>query len=156
MSRSFTRRAEVHMSTKPNPVPAGYQSVIPYFAVPEPGAVLEFITAAFAAEPGLTMRSPDGAIQHAEARIGDCVLMMGRSASGRSNMTYMYVPDVDAVYRRAMAAPGAAKSLREPTDEWYGDRSAGVEDSQGNQWWLATHIEDLSPEELAERAKRAR
>lgn len=144
------------MSSKPKPVPEGYQSVIPYFAIAEPGALLEFLAAAFGAEPGLAMRNPDGTLQHAEARIGNCVLMMGRSASGRPNTTYMYVPDVDAVYRRAMAAPGAARSLREPTDEWYGDRSAGVEDSQGNQWWLATHIEDLSPEDLAARARSAR
>lgn len=144
------------MSTKPNPIPAGYQSVIPYFAVSEPGALLGFIVAAFGAEPGLTMRSPDGEIQHAEARIGNCVVMVGRCTAGRPNTTYMYVPDVDAVYRRAMAAPGAAKSLREPTDEWYGDRSAGVEDSLGNQWWLATHVEDVSPEELQARAKQSR
>lgn len=144
------------MSTKPKPVPAGYQSVIPYFAVAEPGALLEFVVAAFGAAPGLTMRSPDGAVQHAEAKIGDSTLMMGRSTSSRPNTLYMYVPDVDAVYRRAMAAPGAAKSLREPTDEWYGDRSAGIEDSQGNQWWLASHIEDLSPEELEARARKSR
>jgi PhnB protein len=142
--------------SRPKPVPEGYQAVIPYFAVTEPGALLEFIVAAFGAEPGLTMRSPDGIVQHAEAKIGDCVLMMGRAPSSRPNTIYMYVPDVDAVYRRALGAPGAAKSLREPTDEWYGDRSAGIEDSQGNQWWLASHIEDLSPEELAARAKKAR
>jgi uncharacterized glyoxalase superfamily protein PhnB len=144
------------MDSKPKSVPEGYQSVIPYFAVPAPGMLLEFLKAAFGAEPGLTLRSPDGAIQHAEARIGNCVLMMGRSPASRPNTTYMYVPDVDAVYRRAMTAPGAAKSLREPTDEWYGDRSAGIEDSQGNQWWLASHIEDLSTAELEARARQAR
>lgn len=144
------------MSTKPKPVPAGYQSVIPYFAVSEPGALLEFVAAAFGAATGLVMRSPDGTVQHAEAKIGDCTLMMGRSTSSRPNTLYMYVADVDAVYRRAMSAPGAAKSLREPTDEWYGDRSAGIEDSQGNQWWLASHIEDLSPEELEARARKSR
>ena len=144
------------MNSKPNPVPEGYQSVIPYFAVAEPGALLDFLVAAFGAEPGLALRGPDGALQHAEAKIGNCVLMMGRSPSPRPNTTYMYVPDVDAVYRRAVAAPGAARSLRQPTDEWYGDRSAGLEDSQGNQWWLASHIEDLSPEELAARARTAR
>ena len=144
------------MNSKPKPVPEGYQSVIPYFAVAEPAALLEFIVAAFGAEPGLAMRSPDGTLQHAEAKIGNCVVMMGRSPATRPNTSYMYVPDVDAVYRRAMAAPGAAKSLREPTNEWYGDRSAGVEDSQGNQWWLASHLEDLSPEELAARAAKAR
>lgn len=144
------------MSTQPRPVPAGYQSVIPYFAISEPGALLEFVVAAFGAAPGLVMRGPDGTVQHAEAKIGDCTLMMGRSTPGRPNTLYMYVPDVDAVYRRAMSAPGASKSLREPTDEWYGDRSAGIEDSQGNQWWLASHIEDLSPEELEARARKSR
>ncbi|HTW38392.1 MAG TPA: hypothetical protein VMD49_07480 [Steroidobacteraceae bacterium] len=144
------------MKTNVKPVPEGYQSVIPYFAVAEPKVLLEFIEAAFGAAVTLTMRQPDGTLQHAEARLGDCTLMMGRSPSSRPNTLYMYVADVDAVYRRAMAAPGAAKSLREPTNEWYGDRSAGVEDSQGNQWWLASHIEDLSPEELESRALRAR
>jgi len=138
------------------PVPDGYQSVIPYFAVADPAALLEFVKAAFGAEVTLTMRAPDGTIQHAEARIRDSTLMLGRSPNSRPNTLYMYVPDVDAVYRRAMAAPGAAKSMREPSDEWYGDRSAGVEDSQGNQWWFATHIEDLSEEELQSRAQRAR
>ncbi len=144
------------MKSGVKPVPGEYQSLIPYFAVSNPAALLEFIQAAFGAEPGLTMRGPDGAVHHAEARIGNCVLMMGRSPSSRPNTLYMYVPDVDAVYRRAMAVPGAARSLREPTDEWYGDRSAGVEDSQGNQWWLATHIEDLSSEELQRRTAEAK
>lgn len=144
------------MKASVQPVPKGYQSVIPYFAVADPRALLEFLEAAFGAEVTLTMRQPDGTIQHAEARIGDCTLMMGRSPSSRPNTLYMYVPDVDAVYRRAIAAPGAAKSLREPTNEWYGDRSAGVEDSQGNQWWLASHIEDLSAEELESRARKGR
>jgi PhnB protein len=140
------------MKSSVKAVPSEYQSLIPYFAVSSPSALIEFVQGAFGAEPGLSMRGPDGSIQHAEARIGNCVLMMGRSASSRPNTIYMYVPDVDAVYRRAMGAPGAARSLREPTDEWYGDRSAGVEDSLGNQWWFATHIEDLSSEELQRRA----
>jgi PhnB protein len=140
------------MKATVNSVPAGYQSLIPYFAVPDAAALLEFVKTAFGAEPGHTMRGPDGLIRHAEAKIGDCVLMMGASPTSRPNTLYMYVPDVDAAYRRAMAASGAAKSLREPTNEWYGDRSAGVQDSQGNQWWLATHIEDISPEQLEKRA----
>ena len=136
-------------------VPKGYQSLIPYFAVADAAAFLEFAKAAFGAEPTLMMRRPDGAIQHAEARIGDCALMIGASSTTRPNTIYMYVPDVDAAYRRAMTAPGAAQSLREPTDEWYGDRSAGIQDSQGNQWWLATHIEDVPPDEMEQRAARA-
>lgn len=142
------------MKPAPRAVPDGYQTLIPYFAVADAAGLLEFVRSAFGAVPGETIRGSDGVIRHAEARIGNCVLMIGQSAASRPNTTYMYVPDVDAAYRRAMAAPGAGKSLREPTDEWYGDRSAGLEDSQGNQWWLATHIEDLTPEEMARRAAR--
>ena len=138
-----------------SPVPA-YQALIPYFAVPDAGALLDFVEHAFGAVRTEVMRAPDGAIRHAEARIRDCVLMVGQTPSGRTNTLYMYVPNVDETYSRAMASPGAARSLREPTDEWYGDRSAGVEDSQGNQWWLATHIEELSSEELQQRALKAR
>lgn len=140
------------MTPKVQPVPAAYQALIPYFAVTDASGFLAFAQAAFGAEPGLTTRAPSGAILHAEARIGDCVLMIGQSAASRPNTTYMYVTDVDATYRRAMQAAGAQKSLREPTTEWYGDRSAGLEDAWGNQWWLATHVEDLSPEELERRA----
>jgi len=140
------------MTSKVQPVPAGYQALIPYFAVADASGLLEFVKAAFGAVPGETVRGPDGAIRHAEARIRDCVLMIGQSAASRPNTTYMYVPDVDASYRRAMSAPGAGKSLREPTTEYYGDRSAGMEDAWGNQWWLATHVEDLSSEELERRA----
>ncbi len=137
-------------------VPAAYQTLIPYFAVSDAAALLDFVRAAFGAVQGETIRGPEGAIRHAEARIGDCVLMVGQSATSRPNTTYMYVPDVDAAYRRALSAPGTAKSLRAPTDEWYGDRSSGLEDAWGNQWWLATHIEDISPNDLERRAAAAR
>jgi len=139
------------VTSKVQPVPAGYQTLIPYFAVADAAGLLGFVKAAFDAAPGEMMRGPGGAIRHAEARIGNCVLMIGQSSLSRPNTTYMYVPDVDAAYRRAMSAPGAARSLREPASEWYGDRSAGLEDAWGNQWWLATHIEDVSSEELERR-----
>jgi uncharacterized glyoxalase superfamily protein PhnB len=144
------------MTSNVQPVPAGYQALIPYFAVVDAAGLLEFVRAAFDAVPGEIMRGPDGAIRHAEARIRDCVLMIGQSAASRPNTTYMYVPDVDAIYRRAMSAPGAAKSLREPTTEYYGDRSAGLQDAWGNQWWLATHVEDVSTAELQRRAAAAK
>jgi uncharacterized glyoxalase superfamily protein PhnB len=137
------------------PVPDGYQALIPYFAVRDANALLEFVKQAFGGQEGLKMAGPDGVVRHAEVRVRDCILMIGQSRQARPNTLYLYVPDVDAAYLRAMAAPGAARSLREPTDEWYGDRSAGVEDSQGNQWWLATHVEDLSAEELERRAAQA-
>lgn len=140
------------MTSKIQPVPDGYQSLIPYFAVTDASGFLAFVQAAFGAEPGVTTRAPNGTILHAEARIRGCVLMIGQSSASRPNTTYLYVTDVDATYRRAIEAVGAAKSLREPTNEWYGDRSAGLTDAWGNQWWLATHVEDMSSEELERRA----
>jgi len=140
------------MKTAVKRVPDGYQALIPYFAVADAAALLQFVKAAFGAEEISRMAGPDGVIRHAEARIRDSVLMLGQTPNPRSNMIYMYVEDVDATYRRAMSAPGVGKSIREPTDEWYGDRSAAVQDAQGNQWWFATHIEDVTPEEMARRA----
>ena len=82
------------------------------------------------------------------------MVMMGQARDEwkpRPGTLYLYVPDVDATYQRALAAGGT--SLREPSTQVYGDRSGGVEDPLGNQWWIATHVEDLSPEEIERRAK---
>ncbi len=82
--------------------------------------------------------------------------MMGRVRGDMKpmpGMIYLYVPDVDSLYRAALAAGG--KSVREPADQFYGDRTAGVEDPCGNQWYIATHIEDVSPDELIRRAAQA-
>src|SRR6476646_10048055 len=87
----------------------GYQSLIPYFSVPDVDALLAFVKAAFGAEERSVIRGADGGLFHAEARIGDCALMAGKSPTAHPNSLYMYVPDVDALYKRAMAAPGAAK-----------------------------------------------
>jgi uncharacterized glyoxalase superfamily protein PhnB len=144
----------MHKTVKP--VPDGYQALIPYFEVSDATALLEFVKKAFGGAEAFKMAGPDGVVQHAEVRIRDSVMMIGQSPKARPSTIYMYVPDVDAAYKRAMSAPGAAKSLRQPTDEWYGDRSAGVEDTQGNHWWLATHVEDVSPEEMEKRAAKAK
>ena len=99
------------------------------------------------------MPGPGGAIMHAEMRIGDTMVMLSDATPENPPMPIMihlYVEDADRVYKRALAA--GASSLREPADQFYGDRSAGVKDAFGNQWWLATHIEDVSPQELQKRA----
>jgi PhnB protein len=91
---------------------------------------------------------------HAEVRIGDSVVMMGEPADESSlmpGMIHLYVDDVDTTYQRALQA--GATSLREPEDQFYGDRSAGVRDAFGNVWWIATHKEDVSPEEMKRRAQ---
>jgi uncharacterized glyoxalase superfamily protein PhnB len=109
------------------------------------------------AEEMFRMDSPTG-VGHAELRVGDSVVMLADaqgSATGKvaPAMLHIYVEDVDATYRRALAA--GATSLREPADQFYGDRSGGVEDGFGNQWWFATHIEDVPPDEMERRAAEA-
>jgi len=137
-----------------NPIPDGFHSVTPYITVPGLAKTIEFLKQAFGAEVKEIMERPGGVIGHAEVKIGDSPIMMGEPDPNgpyapRPCNLYLYVPDVDAVYARAIAAGG--KSLREPTDEFYGDRGAGVEDPSGNYWWLGTHIEDVSPEEIKKR-----
>jgi PhnB protein len=141
------------MARAVNPVPDGYHTVTPYFTVANAGKLLEFLKQAFDAEQTFKMVGPDGSIRHAEARIGDSMVMVGQAADQgklRPNAIYLYVADVDATYKKALAA--GARSTQEPTTHFYGDRSAGVEDSQGNTWWIATHVEDVSQEEMEKRA----
>jgi uncharacterized glyoxalase superfamily protein PhnB len=116
--------------------------------------VIEFLQKAFDAKQTHPATSrPDGTIMHAEVKIGDSHVMMGEPMGDTAPIPgslYLYVEDVDATYRRAMSAGGI--SLMEPADQFYGDRNAGVKDQAGNTWWIGTHIEDVSPEELAKRA----
>ena len=134
------------------PIPEGYHSVTPYLVVPGVARLIDFLKQAFGAVEKHRVPGPDGRVMHAEVIVGDSPVMMGEpSAQARAMpaMLHMYVEDVDASYARALAA--GAKSVRPPTDEFYGDRMAGVEDPTGNQWWMATHQEDLSPDEMKRR-----
>lgn len=134
------------------PIPEGYHTVTPYLIVPDVEGQIAFLKEAFDAEERSISRDGEGHIMHAEVKIGDSVLMMGESNDNlppMPAMLHLYLEDVDAAYERAVAA-GAA-SLREPTDEFYGDRAGGVQDAYGNQWWLATHVEDVSEEEMVRR-----
>jgi PhnB protein len=124
--------------------------------LPGVGKVIEFVKQAFAATEVYVSRRPDGTVMHAQVKIGDSVIMMGEPQGGGKNfpaMLMLYVENVDAVYQRAIQAD--AKSLREPDNQFYGDRSGLVEDALGNQWWIATHVEDVSPEELDRRMQGA-
>jgi PhnB protein len=135
------------------PIPEGYHSVTPYLVVPKVPQLIAFLQQAFEAKELHCMVRPDGTVMHAEVRIGDSVVMMGEPTGEFQPMPgtiHLYVHDTDAVYKRALAA--GATSLREPADQFYGDRSAGVEDLVGNHWWIATHKEDVSHDELARRA----
>jgi uncharacterized glyoxalase superfamily protein PhnB len=134
------------------PIPEGYRTVTPYLVVDRAADVLEFVKQAFEAEEKFRMEQPDGSIGHAEVVIGDSVVMVG--SAGPENpampaMIHLYVEDCDATYERALAAGGTSE--REPTDQFYGDRSGGVRDPGGNLWWVATHVEDVPEDEMAKR-----
>lgn len=138
------------------PVPDGYHTVTPYLTVDDAALQIDFLKSAFNARVKYEMKDDKGNIRHAEVIIGDSVLMIGQTRDEwkpRPMTFYLYVPDVDALYKTALAA--GAKSLQEVTTQFYGDRSGGVEDPQGNYWWIATHVEDVSPEEMDRRMKAA-
>ena len=134
------------------PIPEGFHTVTPYLIVPDVALLIDFLKQAFNAEAVFRSSLPDGSVSHAEIRIGSSMVMLGQSRGEWKplpTMLYLYVEDVDAWYRRAVNA--GASSVKEPTNEFYGDRVAGVQDPAGNQWWMATHVEDVSPEEMARR-----
>jgi len=148
------------MTKSVKPIPDGYHSVTPYLVVPGVAKLIEFLKEVFQAKEIERFAAPDGTIMHAEVRIGDSVVMMGEPPRNGQPWqkpmpatVHVYVNDVDAAYQRAIQL--GAISLREPADQFYGDRSGGVQDASGNQWWISTHIEDVSPEELRKRAQAA-
>jgi PhnB protein len=134
------------------PIPEGYHTITPYLLVKDVRPLIEFLKKAFDAKEVHASALPDGTITHADVLIGDSHLMMG-SARGEwqplPGMVYLYVPDTDAVYKQALAA--GATTIMAPADQFYGDRNAGVKDPFGNLWWIATHVEDVPPDELARR-----
>jgi PhnB protein len=137
-------------------IPAGYHTVTPYLAVSDAQGLIDFMIKVFDAKEREIIRKPDGRINHAEVQIGDSIIMLGSTSSTYGTATatlYVYVDDADARYRRALDA--GATSISEPANQFYGDRHAGVKDSNGISWWIATHFEDVSPDELARRAKAA-
>ena len=134
------------------PIPDGYQSVIPYLIVPEPARLIDFLARAFGAVEKERFADESGAVRHAEVKIGDSPIMMGGARGdwpAMPCMNYVYVEDTDAAYARALEA--GATSVMPPADQYYGDRNAGVKDFAGNLWWIATHVEDISPEEMKRR-----
>jgi uncharacterized glyoxalase superfamily protein PhnB len=139
-----------------NPIPEGFHTVVPYLTVDDAGGMLKFIEQAFDGKVTYCMKSDDGAVRHAEAKIGDSMVMVGQARDdwkSKSVNLCLYVPDCDAVYKKALTA--GAKVVREMATQFYGDRTGGVEDPQGNTWWISTHVEDVSPEEMERRMKVA-
>ena len=137
------------------PMPEGFHAVTPYITVKGAAKTIEFLKQAFGArlehEP---IKRPDGSIMHATLRIADSNVMLAEEsehAKAAPATLYLYVPNVDAVYQLALKAGG--KSVMEPSNMFYGDRSGGVKDPSGNSWFVATHIEEVGTQELQKRAE---
>jgi PhnB protein len=146
------------------PVPEGYPQVTPYLCVEGAGAAIEFYGRVLGTTERMRMETPEGTVSHAELQLGGSLIMLAdefpefgvRSpkAFGGSPVTMsVYVEDVDAVFERALQA--GAKVLRPLEDQFYGDRVGQFEDPFGHRWSVATHVEDVSPEEMARRAAEA-
>ncbi len=146
------------------PIPEGYNTVSPYLAVDDAAKAIEYYTKAFGAEETVRMNGPDGKIGHAELKIGDSHIMLSDpfpqsstkpppELGGTSASIFMYVEDVDAVVQKAVDQ-GATVTM-EVEDQFWGDRFGSITDPFGHNWSIATHVEDLSPEEIEERGKAA-
>ena len=146
----------------PQPVPEGYSTLQPYLAVDDASAAIDFYQRAFGAKERGRQAGPGGSIMHAELEIGDSVIMLSdpfpqastkppKELGGTSVSIMTYVDDTDAAYKQAIDA--GATSLMEPDDMFWGDRLSSVQDPFGHSWTIATHIEDVSSEEMQRRAE---
>jgi PhnB protein len=146
------------------PIPEGYSTISPYLAVDDAAEAIEYYKKAFGAEETERMEAPGGKIGHAELKIGDSHLLLSdpfpqasttppKELGGTSASIFMYVEDVDAVVQKAVDA-GATVTM-EVEDQFWGDRFGSITDPFGHNWSIATHIEDLTPEEIEERGKAA-
>jgi PhnB protein len=150
------------MATKP--IPEGYNTVTPYLTVEDAAQAIEYYKKAFGAKERVRMDAPGGKVGHAELEIGDSLVMLSdpfpqattrppKELGGTSANVFLFVEDVDAVVKQAVDA-GATITM-EVGDQFWGDRMGTVTDPFGHVWSIATHIEDLTPEEIAERGKAA-
>ena len=144
------------------PIPDGYRSVTPYLVIRGAEQAMEFYSKAFGAQESFKMLGEKGKIGHAEMKIGDSVIMladenpnMGHKSpatlGGSPISILLYVEDCDAVFNQAVKA--GAEVERPLANQFYGDRTGGVKDPFGFSWYIATHVEDVSPEEMERRAK---
>jgi PhnB protein len=137
-------------------VPTGYNTITPALVVKDADQALEFYKKAFGIEERMVLRDASGKFLHAQLALGNSSIMLGESMEGYPLTTtslYVYVNDCDAAYMRALAAGGKGKSA--PKDGFWGDRYGQIEDGSGNLWTVATHQEDVSPEEMRRRAIEA-
>ncbi|HET9489398.1 MAG TPA: VOC family protein [Methylomirabilota bacterium] len=146
------------------PMPDGYRTITPMLSIRDAARAIDFYKRALDAQERFRMPGPDGKVAHAELQIGDSVIMLGEedpsrgctspaSLKGTPVTFYLYLPDVDAAFKRAT---GAGATVRMPVSNmFWGDRYGEVEDPFGFRWGLATHVEDLTPEEIARRGQAA-
>ena len=140
---------------RPDAVPEPYHSITPYLLVSDVDAFLDFAARAFGSTVKERLTDGEGVARHAEVFLGDSVVMVGAGPDGAGGaVLYHYVPDADAACARAVEA--GASVFQEATDQFYGDRTAAVNDPFGNQWWLATRQETLSSDEMQRRMHDAR
>jgi PhnB protein len=153
------------MKANVKPIPDEYRGATPYLCVKDAARALDFYKEAFGAREAMRMAQPDGRIGHAEIRIGEAAIMLAdefpemdfrspRSLGGSPVNILVYVDDVDALVNRAQRA--GAKVTRPVADQFYGDRLGVLEDPFGHSWSFATHVEDVSPEEMRKRAAAAK
>jgi PhnB protein len=150
------------MPSTVKPIPDGHRTVAPYLAIKNAGGALEFYKNAFGAIETYKLVVPDGRVGHAEIRLGDSLIMLSdefpefggkapKALGGSPVSIHLYVDDVDAFFERALAA--GARELKPVADQFYGDRSGQLEDPFGHLWWVATHKEDVPPEEMQKRVR---
>jgi PhnB protein len=142
--------------SKVNYIPKGGHSITPYLVVKEAAKFIEFAKKAFDAKLESSTKADNGEIVNANLIIGDSSVMVSDQMHGTNTenaMLYLYVKDVDAVYKKAIDA--GATNLQKVQDQFYGDRAGAIKDTWGNKWWIATHIEDVSDSELEKRSRQA-
>jgi len=150
------------MPSNVKPIPDGHHTVAPYLAIKSAVGALEFYKKAFGATETYKLIVPDGRLGHAELRLGDSLIMLSdefpefggkapEALGGSPVSIHLYVEDVDAFVKRAVAA--GARVLKPVADQFYGDRSGQLEDPYGHLWWVATHKEDVAPEEMQKRVR---
>jgi PhnB protein len=150
------------MPSKVKPKPDGHHTVAPYLAIRNAASALEFYKKAFGATETYRLILPDGRLGHGEIRLGDSLIMLSdefpefggkapESLGGSPVSIHLYVEDVDAFVKRAVAA--GARQVKPVADQFYGDRSGQLEDPYGHLWWVATHKEDVTPGEMQKRVR---
>jgi PhnB protein len=153
------------MSKVPH-IPKDYHSITPYLVIKGAAQAIDYYKKVFGATEVFRMDTPDGRVSHAELKIGDSLIMLGdenpKMGEGHTSAAtigaspvslYLYIPDVDHIFQRAVAE--GAKVIRPVENQFYGDRSGFLRDPFGHLWGLATHVEDVSPEEVEQRARKA-